>query len=202
MAKSFAEFTEIHTSCLQEIANMGAGNAATSLSDMIGAPTDISVPTVKILPSAEANKLADMLSSRTMAYLVTLSVDLKGSLLFIVPFEFAERMAQTYFPDASVKCADDVDEMTASVMQEAVNIVAAAYANNFAILSGMTVDISVPERVTSPSAKIYAQNDPGTVNSCFINTSVEIVDCKRSFNVIFFPEAETISGFMARLGVC
>lgn len=198
---SFADFTEMHTSFLQEIGNMGAGNAATSLSDMISAATDISVPSVKILPCREAANLADMLSARTAAYLITLCGDLKGSILFVIPFEFAERLAGTYFPGKSIKSRDQMDEMAVSVVKEMVNIVAAAYANNFAIMSGMTVDISVPESVTAPSAEILARNAPGTVNACFINTAIEICDCKKSFNVLFFPELDTIKDFMGRIGI-
>lgn len=198
---SFADFTEMHTSFLQEIGNMGAGNAATALSDMITAPTDISVPTVKIISAVEAAKLADMLSGRTEAYLITLCGDLKGSLLFVIPFAFVERLVQTYFPGASIKCKADFDDMAASVVREMVNIVAASYANNFAMLSGFMVDISVPESTTAPSSKIMAQNDIGTNTVCFINNTMEIVDCKKSFNVLFFPELQTIKKFMGKIGI-
>lgn len=198
---SFAEFTEMHTSFLQEIANMGAGNAATSLSDMIGAPTDISVPSVKILSAVEAGGLADILSARTVSYLITLSGDLKGSMLFIIPFEFIERLVGTYFPGVSVKSREDMDEMASSMVQEMVNLVSASYANNFAVISNMMVDISVPDPESKPSAKILAQNAAGTVNVCFINMSIEICDCKKNFNVLFFPELETIKDFMGRIGI-
>lgn len=198
---SFADFTEMHTSFLQEIGNMGAGNAATALSDMITAPTDISVPTVKIISAAEAAKLTDMLSGRTAAYLITLCGDLKGSLLFVIPFAFVERLVHTYFPDASVKGKADMDEMATSMVREMVNIVAASYANNFAMISGFMVDISVPEATTAPSAGIIAQQLPGTQTLCFINNTLEIVDCKKNFNVLFFPELSTIKKFMGKIGI-
>lgn len=198
---SFAEFTEMHTSFLQEIGNMGAGNAATALSDMVTAPTDISVPTVKIVSSAEGCKLVDMLSGRTAAYLVTLCGDLKGSLLFVIPFAFVERLVQTYFPGISIKSKADMDEMATSVVREMVNIVAASYANNFAMISGFMVDISVPEATTAPSMGIMAQQLIGTQALCFINNALEIVDCKKNFNVLFFPELETIKKFMGKIGI-
>lgn len=198
---SFADFTEMHTSFLQEIGNMGAGNAATALSDMVTAPTDISVPTVKIVSSAEGCKLVDMLSGRTAAYLVTLCGDLKGSLLFVIPFAFVERLVQTYFPGISIKSKADMDEMATSVVREMVNIVAASYANNFAMISGFMVDISVPEATTAPSMGIMAQQMIGTQSLCFINNTLEIVDCKKNFNVLFFPELETIKKFMGKIGI-
>lgn len=198
---SFADFTEMHTSFLQEISNMGAGNAATSISTMITAPTDISVPAVKILSAAQAADLADMLSSRTEAYLVTLSGDIRGSLLYIIPYEFIERLVSTYFPGVSIKSRENMDDMARSMVQEMVNIASASYANNFAIMTGMMVDISVPDPDRKPSPKILAVNAPGTVNVCFINMAIEICDCKKNFNVLFFPELETIKRFMGKMGI-
>ena len=194
---SFADFSEMHTSFLQEIANMGAGNAATSLSNMISEATDISVPTVRIISSGEACQLADMLCSRTEAYLITLSGDLKGNILFIIPYQFVSQLVGTFFPGTTVNGKEDMNDMAVSVVQEMVNIAAAAYANNFAIMSGMTVDISIPESVCTPSAKL----DISDASACFINTSIEICSSKQSFNVLFFPEIDTIKDFMGRIGI-
>lgn len=195
----FAAFSEMHISVLQEIGNMGAGNAATALSDMIGAATDISVPQVRRLTAAQAASVTDTLSAKTASYLIGVNGDMRGAMLFIFPFDFIGRLAGTYFPGTEVKKREDMNEMVLSVVQETVNIVAASYANNFAIMSGMTVDISVPKSVLAPSREILAA--VGTGNVCFINNSIEITDCKKSFNVLFFPELETIKSFMCRIGV-
>ncbi len=201
VVNGFEDFTQMHLSFLQEIGNMGAGNAATAVSEMIAAPTNISVPLVRVLTDKEATTIVDMLSSRTAAYLITLLGDLKGSLLFLIPFDFVERLARSYFPDVSVKSRDQMDEMSASVVQEMVNIVAATYANNFALISGLTVDISTPASVLRPSGQILAVNKPGTMKVCFINTAIEISDSKKSFNVLFFPEADTMKNFMRKVGI-
>lgn len=197
---SFADFGEMHRSVLQEICNMGAGNAATALSEMISSPTDISTPQVKVLPTAEAGKIADLLSSGTEAFLIKLNCDMQGALLFIFPYAFIERLAGTFFPDVSVKSKGDANEMVMSVVRETVNICAAAYANNFSIMTGMTVDISVPESVTAPSGEIAAING-GAANACFVNNAIMINDCGKAFNILFFPELKTIQDFMGRIGI-
>lgn len=197
---SFADFGEMHRSVLQEICNMGAGNAATALSEMISSATDISTPQVKVLPTAEAGKIADLLSKGTEAFLIKLSCDMQGAVLFIFPYAFIERLAETFFPGVSVKSKGDIDEMVASVVRETVNICAASYANNFSMMSGMTVDISTPESVTAPSGEITAVN-LGAVNTCFVNNSITINDSGKSFNVLFFPELKTVQDFMGRIGV-
>ena len=46
---SIDELNEIHLDVLREIGNIGAGNAATSLSQMLNAEVNMSVPKVRIL---------------------------------------------------------------------------------------------------------------------------------------------------------
>ncbi|MBQ5332660.1 MAG: chemotaxis protein CheC [Oscillospiraceae bacterium] len=197
---SFADFGEMHRSVLQEICNMGAGNAATALSEMISSPTDISTPQVKVLAAAEAGRIADLLSRGTEAFLIKLSCDMQGAVLFIFPYAFIERLAGTFFPDTAVKGKGDMNEMISSVVRETVNICAASYANNFSIMTGMTVDISVPESTAAPSGELLKVNE-GAVNVCFVNNTVTVNDCGKSFNILFFPELNTIQDFMGRIGV-
>lgn len=187
-------------SVLREISNIGAGNAATALSEMISSATDISTPQVRVLSAAEAGNIADVLSGGTEAFLIKLSCDMKGAMLFLFPYAFITRLAGTYFPDIKINGRADMNEMAESVIRETVNICAANYANNFSIMSGMTVDISVPQSVTAPSADILAVNE-GAVNVCFVNNSVSICDCGNSFSILFFPELDTIKDFMGRIGV-
>lgn len=198
---SFNEFEEMHRSVLQEICNIGAGNAATAVSQMISSATDISTPQVKILAPALAGKIADMHSSDSEAFLIKLCGDMLGSVLFVFPYTFISRLAETFFPGVSIQKKEDMDEMSTSAVRETVNIVSAAYANSFALMSGMTVDISVPENVTSPSSEILAISGANATSMCFVNNSIEITDCHKSFNVLFFPELNTIKDFMRKIGV-
>lgn len=199
---SFGELNDMQKSVLQEISNMGAGNAATAVSQMISSPTDISTPQVKINPAALAGRVADMLSRDAEAYLIKLCGDMRGAVLFTFPYPYIERLAGTFFPDTSVKCADDLNDMTSSIVRETVNIAAAAYANSFALMSGLTVDISVPESVEAPSQAILdTAGGSGTVPVCFVSNSIEISDCHKAFSVLFYPELETIKSFMGKIGV-
>ena len=47
--RDYGELDDIHLDVLREIGNIGSGNAATSLSDMLARRVDIAVPTIKIL---------------------------------------------------------------------------------------------------------------------------------------------------------
>lgn len=162
---------------------MGAGNTATSVSQMISAPTDISTPQVKIIPPALAGKVVDTLCRDSLAFLIRLRVDMVGALVFIFPCPFIERLANAFFPGTEIKNVGDVDEMTSSLVGETVNLSAAAYANSISLLTGMTVDISTPEIVAAPSGEVLSIVGAGGPAVCSVNNSIEIQHrrhCNRS----------------------
>lgn len=195
---NFNDLNDMHRSFLQEIGNMGAANAATEISKMFSAPTDISTPQVRINPAVIAGKVADMLCAKAEAFRITLCGDMKGSLLFVFPYPSIERLASAFFPDVSIKSKDDINEMTVSVVRETVNIAAASYANCMALMSGFTVDISVPDAVGTPS------NELGELFSgivCSVKNTMEFPDSHRSFDVIFYPEITTMASFMGKMGL-
>ena len=190
---SFAELNDMHKSVLQEICNMGAGNTATSVSQMVSSPTDISTPQVKILSPALAGKVADTLCKDALAFLIRLHVDVIGALLFIFPCPFIERLANAFFPG--------VDEMTASLVGETVNLSAAAYANSISLMTGMTVDISTPEAVKAPSGEILKVVGAGSPALCSVNNSIEILDCHEAYTALFYPELNSVKAILDKLGM-
>ncbi len=180
---------------------MGAGNAATSVSQMISAPADISTPQVKMLPPALAGKVVDALCRDAMAFLIRLRLDVLGALVFIFPYPFIERLANAFFPGTVIKDAGGIDAMTASLVGETVNLSAAAYANSISILAGMTVDISTPEGIQAPSREILSMVGTGSRAVCSVNNSIEIVDCHEAYTALFYPEWNSVKAILDKLGM-
>lgn len=198
---SFADLNDMHKSVLQEICNMGAGNTATSVSQMISAPTDISTPQVKILSPVLAGKVADTLCKDALAFLIQFHEDMLGALLFIFPCPFIERLANAFFPEVEVKGAGGIDPMTSSLVGETVNLSAAAYANSISLMTGMTVDISTPKEVKAPSEDILSVAGAGSPAICSVNNSIEIVDCHEAYTALFYPELNSVKAILDRLGM-
>lgn len=198
---SFTDLNNISKSLLQEICNMGAGNTATSVSQMISAPTDISTPQVKILPPALAGKVVDTLCKDAMAFLIHLREDVLGALVFIFPYPFIDRLANAFFPGVEIKDAGGVDAMTASLVGETVNLSAAAYANSISLLAGMTVDISPPQAVKAPSGEILSVVGADSPAICSVNNSIEILDCHKAYTALFYPELNSVKAILEKLGM-
>ena len=198
---NFSQFSDLHVSVLQELGNMGSGGAATALADMLGTPTDISVPIIKTVGKAEATVLINTLSSATISELITLSGDMKGHLLHIIPFKFAEKVINTYFPGTVINNAADLDEMGASVINELVNIPSGSYVNAMAQLTGMFIDISTPGKYADTASAIIGTCHVNENAFCFVNNTIIISDCNQKSNMLFFPEFETIKVLMNKLGI-
>ncbi len=84
-----AELTNVQLDALKEMGNIGAGNAATSLAQLIGETVDIGVPEVKVIPlECVAESLG---GAEKQVYIIYLEVEkeMKGTMLTIFSQETA-----------------------------------------------------------------------------------------------------------------
>ncbi|MBQ8568474.1 MAG: chemotaxis protein CheC [Oscillospiraceae bacterium] len=199
--ENFSQFNEMHISVLQELGNMGSGGAATALATMLGSATDISVPVVRAVSLTEARNLINTLSGVTVALLITLKGDFKGYVLHLIPYKFAERVIETYFPGTVINSAADIDEMALSVVKEMVNITTGAYVNGISQLSGIFIDISTPEKYADMASEIFKNYSAGENSLYFVNNTIVIKDKDQKSNMLYFPELESAKKLMTGLGI-
>ncbi|HEY0778308.1 MAG TPA: chemotaxis protein CheC [Gemmatirosa sp.] len=133
----------VQRDALREVANIGAGHAATALSQLTGSPIMISVPTVHV---AALTEIAPQLGAGTdvvAAVLMDVMGDLTGRTLLVLPkatvLRLAERMLRRPI-GASVA----LGEMERSALQEAGNILSGAYLNALSDFMGLVVMPSPP----------------------------------------------------------
>lgn len=84
---------------LQEVANIGGGHAATSLSKMIGKRVGMDVPFLRLLPYDEV--FANIQSDETVVRAVLSQVvgEEYGVFLFVVPLDESDKLAQLLLPE-------------------------------------------------------------------------------------------------------
>lgn len=78
---------------LRELGSVGAGHAATSLSQLVDHPIDISVPVIELLPVTEVPEVFGGPERLVAAAYSRLSGDLGGCILFVAPEESARALA-------------------------------------------------------------------------------------------------------------
>jgi chemotaxis protein CheC len=128
---------------LREVANMGAGHAATALSQMTDNRIMVSVPRLQI---ARLDDVPESIaaSEAVMATVMTHVLgDLSGRTLLIFPHESATRLAEILLrrePGTIV----ELGELEQSAIKEVGNILCAAYLNALSEFLGMMLLPSVP----------------------------------------------------------
>jgi chemotaxis protein CheC len=126
---------------LREMSNIGAGRAATSLSELVGRRTvSLSVPRVEALPFSE---VLELLGGPEVP-VVGISLQVRGAFQGDVLLVFSTDDARTLAAVVTGRERGPLDEMGRSALKEAGNIVTSSYLNALASLIGKTLLPSVP----------------------------------------------------------
>jgi chemotaxis protein CheC len=138
---------------LREVANIGAGHAATALSQMTDRRIMITVPQIHV---ARLEDVANLLGAPTdvvAAVLMHMLGDLTGRTLLLLPETAARRLCDMLLRrPAGTTTAFDVLEQ--SCLKEAGNILSGAYMNALSDFMGMLLLPSVPSLVVDLSAAV------------------------------------------------
>jgi len=137
---------------LREVANIGAGHAATALSQMIGGTIMISVPTINVSRLEEVPPQISAPEEPVAAVLMHMLGDLTGRTLLVFPKPTAARLAalMLHRPGSS----EELGEMEQSAIKEAGNILSSAYMNALSDFMGMMLLPSPPSLAIDMSTAV------------------------------------------------
>ena len=202
--KSFDQINEMHIDVLREIANIGSGNAASSLSRMLGNPVGISIPDIGIEGFNEAYEILGGPEAVMVGTLLFLSSGLDGMIMFLLPIETAcDLVNMLCYTD--IKSHEEIDEMGFSAISEVSNIMSASFITAIADMTGITIDISPPEATLDMLASImsvpsiYFAQASDTI--LLIQNELEIGGKKTNASVLLLPDMPSLSKLMTSLGI-
>ena len=135
----FSDLSDIQLDALKEVGNIGAGNAATALSQLINGKIDMTVPAINIVPF---NEIFARIGGEKVVIAVIVRVlgDTPGNILFIFEKDVALNLIETMMG----RKEDCLSEMGNSVLCEIGNIIAGSYMNAIAKLTNLQIIPSVP----------------------------------------------------------
>jgi len=134
------QLTDAQLDALREVANIGAGHAATALSQITGQRIMISVPRVVIAPLEDVPSQIAEPEEPVAAVLMKMLGDLTGLTLLVFPRPTALRVAALM----TRRAASELGEFEQSALKEAGNILSAAYLNALSEFMGMILLPSPP----------------------------------------------------------
>ena len=134
----YSNLSVLQLDALKEVSNIGAGNAATALSMLIGKKVDMTVPAVNVV------KLDDIVEengeTEVAGTVVRVLGDIAGNMLLVFENSTSENIIKKLVGSKQ----SPESEMGSSVLCEIANIISAAYMNAIAQLTNLAILPSVP----------------------------------------------------------
>ena len=138
---------------LREVANIGAGHAATALSQMTGSTIMITVPTINVSRLEDVPPQIAAPEEPVAAVLMHMLGDLTGRTLLVFPKPTAIRLAELMLrrPKGS---STDFGALEQSAIKEAGNILAGQYMNALSEFMGLMLLPSPPSLAVDMSSAV------------------------------------------------
>jgi chemotaxis protein CheC len=145
----------IQLDALREVANIGAGHAATALSQMTGGTIMISVPRINIARLEDVPPQISAPEEPVAAVLMNMLGDLTGRTLLVFPKPTALRLAELMLrrPEGTFQ---ELGELEQSAIKEAGNILSGAYMNALSDFMGLMLLPSPPSLAVDMSAAVLS----------------------------------------------
>jgi chemotaxis protein CheC len=144
---------DVQLDALREVANIGAGHAATALSQMTGSTIMISVPTINISSLEDLPTQVSEPEEPIAAVLMHMLGDLTGRTLLVFPRPTAIRLAELMLRRAAGS-SREIGALEQSAIKEAGNILSGAYLNALSDFMGLMLLPSPPSLAIDMSSAI------------------------------------------------
>ena len=202
--KSYDQLSSLELDTLKEIGSIGTGNAATSLSALIGKPVRIQQPEVRIMGYNEAIEWIGGPEEITAGVLVGMSGQISGIMLSVQQLEFVNLVLESMM-EKTIQDYMELGEMEHSALTEVGNIMISTFINALSGLAGLDIDLTVPAFTVDMQGAIMAvpmaeyggqSNYIMTIGGDFICNGKEI-PCR----LLLSPDIRSLNFLLRKLGV-
>lgn len=202
--KNYDELNDMEIDTLREIGSIGTGNAATSLSQMLGCEVRITLPEVRIMGYNEAIDWIGGPEAITAGVLVGISGELNGIMLSVQPLEFVN-LIMNHMLDKKLTSYEEMEDLERSALIEIGNIMISTFINALSGLANISVELSVPSMTVDmqgailavPMAEYGGQTDYlMTIGANFMINNHE-VPCR----LLLSPDIRSLNYLLRKLGV-
>lgn len=138
---------------LREVANIGAGHAATALSQLTSRTIMISVPEVRLTPVEEVPELVGPADTPVAAVMMGMMGDLTGRTMILFPLQAARSLCDILLRRPA-GATTEFGTMEESGLKEVGNILCSAYLTALSEFLGMMLVPSVPGLVVDQAGAV------------------------------------------------
>ncbi|MBS6062368.1 chemotaxis protein CheC [Criibacterium bergeronii] len=188
---------------LKEIGNIGSGNAATSLSQMINKKVDMQVPNIEVIDTQKVVEMFEDPEEITIGVYINFTGDIQGTILTLLDTKSANVLIRSLL--GTEVQGNEYGEMERSVIQELGNIMTSGYVNAISMFSSLFMNISIPsvsiDMVSSilsvPAVEYGIESDKLILIENVLDLEGDDVNCY----FFFMPDLDSFEKLFRMLGV-
>lgn len=166
---------------LREVGNIGAGNAATALSQILGKRVDMSVPRARVLELNQVPEILGGTENLVVGVYLRIFGDIQGNIMFLLPTKSAEKLVEMLMGELD---SDGIaGEIAQSAIMEVGNIITSSYLNALSSFSGLTI---------VPSTPALAYDMAGAIMSTILIELSEVSDYALLIETEFMGDGESL----------
>ena len=187
---------------LKELANIGVGNAITSLSTLLpGEKIDMDVPVATLVPLQDVPEMLVEQESAMVGIYIKAYGDVELTVLFVLSLESANNLITSLVPGSK----GDFDEMGISVLMEVGNILTASYLNAISVMTNLRLLPSPPEVAVDMAGAIVstvlAQSSVIEDDIVLLKTSLYTKQTEINGSILIVPEIDSMEKILGILGL-
>lgn len=188
------KLSSVQADAIQELGNIGAAHAATTLSQMLGSTIEMSVPAIKVVDLAQLGDYMGEESAAMVAFELQGEIPHGGYILFYITRESAVRMTNTML--GMTETNRPLNEMDESALLEVGNIMVSAFLDATAELLGFIMLPSPPaltiDMAHAAMQSLIAQMQEETDEVLLFSTELVCEEHKIDSDIIMMPERSTL----------
>ena len=188
------KLTTVQADAVQELGNIGAAHAATTLSQMLGSTIEMSVPAIKVIDLSQLGQYMGEESAAMVMFELQGDISHGGYILFYITQESAIRMTNTML--GMTEMNRPLNEMDQSALLEVGNIMVSAFLDATAELLGFIMLPSPPsltiDMAHAVMQSLIAQMQEETNEVLLFSTELVCEEHKIDSDIIMMPERSTL----------
>ncbi|MBE6081734.1 MULTISPECIES: chemotaxis protein CheC [Tissierellales] len=188
---------------LKEIGNIGSGNAATALANMISKRVNMDVPQTRLLEFKDVSNLLGGEENPVVGIYFEMKGDVVGNIMFVLDLNSAKNLTEMLYSHDTD--SDDLTEMDISALSEIGNIISSSYVNSLSELTGLKIKISVPSLSIDMAGAILSVPaiQFGHIGDHVLFVETKFEEGKREVigNLFLIPEIQSFTKILNGLGV-
>ena len=194
---------DIRTDALLEVTNIGAGQAATALSQLLLSKVLINVPNLKFLPVEEIPQALGGTEQNIIGVYFTIAGDLSGRILLLFDYSSGQRLVELV-SGTPKQGSGNFSELDRSAMMEMGNIITNSYLNGLAGLLDITLYPSVPyfaqDTLGAVIDSLLIEISMASDKALLIDTEMHIENENLKGSFLVFPDEEFMNKIFEKLG--